>query len=190
MLDFIDFGLCVIISISVLLECYCGQWLVGVVCLLVNVKLLVLILCLCKNIFGIGLNYVEYVEEFSCILDIVKELFKQLVIFFKLFIIVIGQGDVIEYNQVIICQMDWEVELVVIIGKQVKGVSKNDVLDYVFGYSVMNDISVCDNCCVGQWIYFKGQDIYVFFGFMIVIVDEIFDLYNLDLSLIVNGVIK
>ena len=68
--------------------------------------------------------------------------------------------------------------------------SKDSALHYVFGYSVMNDISARDNRRAGQWIYSKGQDTYAPFGPVIVTADEIPDPHNLDLSLTVNGVTK
>lgn len=190
MLDFIDLGPSALTTTAALLERYRGQWPVGVARPLTNVKLLAPIPRPRKNIFGIGLNYVEHVEESSRTLDTSKDLPKQPVIFSKPPTTVIGQGDAIEHNQAITRQMDWEVELAVIIGKQAKGVSQASALDYVFGYSVMNDISARDNRRAGQWIYSKGQDTYAPFGPVIVTADEIPDPHTLDLSLTVNGVTK
>ena len=63
-------------------------------------------------------------------------------------------------------------------------------LGFVFGYSVMIDISARDNRRAGQWIYSKGQDTYAPFGPCIVTSDEIRDPHDLGLSLKVNGVEK
>ncbi|MEM5346404.1 fumarylacetoacetate hydrolase family protein, partial [Paraburkholderia azotifigens] len=87
-------------------------------------------------------------------------------------------------------QMDWEVELAVVIGTRGKGVKEADALNYVFGYSVMIDISARDCRRDGQWIYSKGQDTYAPFGPVIVTADEIPNPHTLDLSLTVNGVTK
>ena len=65
-----------------------------------------------------------------------------------------------------------------------------DALRYVFGYSVMIDVSARDNRRAGQWIYSKGQDTYAPFGPCIVTADEIADPHALDLWLTVNGVEK
>ena len=115
---------------------------------------------------------------------------KGFVIFSKPPTTVIGPGDAIEHNKEITQQMDWEVELAVIIGTRGKGVKAAEALDYVFGYSVLIDISARDCRRAGQWIYSKGQDTYAPFGPVIVTTDEISDPHALDLSLTVNGVTK
>lgn len=190
MLDFIDLGPGAVASTTELLEAHGGQWPVGVAQPIQNVKLLAPIPRPRKNIFGIGLNYVEHVEESSRALDTSADLPKQPVIFSKPPTTVIGDGDSIEHNAAITQQLDWEVELAAIIGTRAKRVSEEDALSYVFGYSVMNDISARDNRRAGQWIYSKGQDTYAPFGPCIVTADEIPDPQNLDLWLKVNGEIK
>lgn len=190
MLDFIDLGPGAVASTTDLLNAHGGQWPVGVAQPIQNVKLLAPIPRPRKNIFGIGLNYVEHVEESSRSLDTSADLPKQPVIFSKPPTSVIGNGDAIEHNAKITQQMDWEVELAAIIGTRAKGVSEEDALSYVFGYSVMNDISARDNRRAGQWIYSKGQDTYAPFGPCIVTADEIPDPHNLNLWLKVNGEIK
>lgn len=102
----------------------------------------------------------------------------------------IGPGDAIEHNSQITQQLDWEVELAVIMGTRAKGVSEADALNYVFGYSLMIDMSARDCRRAGQWIHSKGQDTYAPFGPCIVTADEIPDPHSLNLSLKVNGVIK
>lgn len=143
-----------------------------------------------KNIFGIGLNYVEHVAESSRSLDTSKELPKQPVIFSKPPTTVIGPGDAVHHDAKITQQLDWEVELAVIIGRTARRVRPEDALHHVFGYSVIIDISARDNRRAGQWIYSKGQDTYAPFGPVIVTADEIPDPHVLDLSLSVNGVTK
>ena len=155
-----------------------------------NVKLLAPIPRPRKNIFGIGLNYVEHVAESARTLDTSKDLPKQPVIFSKPSTTVIGPGDAIEHNAAITQQLDWEVELAVIIGTRAKRVAAADALQYVFGYSVMIDLSARDCRRAGQWIYSKGQDTYAPFGPCIVTADEIPDPQTLDLSLRVNGETK
>ena len=152
-----------------------------------NVKLLAPIPRPRKNIFGIGLNYVEHVEESSRTLDTSADLPKQPVIFSKPPTTVIGPGDAIEHNARITQQLDWEVELAVIMGRRAARVAEADALSYVFGYSVMLDMSARDCRRAGQWIYSKGQDTYAPFGPCIVTADEIPDPQKLDLWLTVNG---
>lgn len=190
MLEFIDLGPEAVRSTSALLNEYRGRLPFGVAMPASNVKLLAPIPRPRKNIWGIGLNYVEHVAESSRSLDTSKELPKEPVIFSKPPTTVIGPGDAIEHNKEITQQMDWEVELAVIIGTRGKGVKEADALNYVFGYSVMIDISARDCRRAGQWIYSKGQDTYAPFGPVIVTADEIPDPHTLDLSLTVNGVTK
>ncbi|QIN67948.1 putative protein YisK (plasmid) [Caballeronia sp. SBC1] len=190
MLQFIDLGPDAVKLTSTLLDSYRANWPLGLATPLANVKLLAPIPRPRKNIFGIGLNYVEHVAESSRTLDTSKDLPKQPVIFSKPPTTVIGPGDAIEHNAEITQQLDWEVELAVIMGTRAKRVTEADALQYVFGYSVMIDMSARDCRRAGQWIYSKGQDTYAPFGPCIVTADEIPDPHSLDLSLSVNGVTK
>lgn len=190
MLDFIDMGPSAVAATTRLLEECADDLPLGVAVPLANVKLLAPIPRPRKNIFGIGLNYVEHVAESSRTLDTSADLPKEPVIFSKPPTTVIGPDDAIEHNKNITQQMDWEVELAVIMGTRAKRVSKEDALKYVFGYSVMIDVSARDCRRAGQWIYSKGQDTYAPFGPVIVTADELPDPHNLDLSLTLNGVTK
>lgn len=190
MLDFIDLGPLAVTSTTALLNSFEGNWPVGCAWPLVNVKVLAPIPRPRKNIFGIGLNYVEHVAESSRSLDTAKELPKEPVIFSKPPTSVIGPGEAIEHNGNITRQLDWEVELAVIMGSRAKRVNEAQALDYVFGYSLIIDMSARDCRRAGQWIYSKGQDTYAPFGPCIVTADEIADPHNLNLSLRVNGVTK
>jgi 2-keto-4-pentenoate hydratase/2-oxohepta-3-ene-1,7-dioic acid hydratase in catechol pathway len=163
---------------------------IGTAHALANVKLIAPIPRPRKNIFGIGLNYVEHVAESARALDTSKDLPKQPVVFSKPPTSVIGPGDAIEHNARMTQQLDWEVELAAIIGTTARRVKRADALKHVFGYSVMIDISARDNRRAGQWIFSKGQDTYAPFGPVIVTADEIPDPQMLDLWLTVNGVEK
>lgn len=190
MLDFIDLGPQGVRAGTELLNIYQGQFPAGTAWPVQNVKILAPIPRPRKNIFGIGLNYVEHVAESSRTLDTSKELPKEPVIFSKPPTTVIGPGDAIEHNSAITQQLDWEVELAVIMGTRAKRVSHDDALSYVFGYSLMIDMSARDCRRAGQWIYSKGQDTFAPFGPCIVTADEIPDPHTLNLSLKVNGVTK
>jgi 2-keto-4-pentenoate hydratase/2-oxohepta-3-ene-1,7-dioic acid hydratase in catechol pathway len=190
MLELIDLGPAGLRTAHALLEEADGNFPAGVAWPVQNVKLLAPIPRPRKNIFGIGLNYVEHVAESARTLDTSRDLPKQPVIFSKPPTTVIGPGDAIEHNAAVTRQLDWEVELAVIIGTRAKRVAAADALRYVFGYSVMIDISARDCRRAGQWIYSKGQDTYAPFGPCIVTADEIPDPQTLDLSLSVNGEMK
>ena len=84
---------------------------------------------------------------------------------------------------------DWEVELGVVIGKQAKYVSKENALDYVAGYCIVNDVSERDFQLnlTGTWTKGKSCDTFGPTGPWLVTRDEVEDVNNLAMSLHVNG---
>jgi 2-keto-4-pentenoate hydratase/2-oxohepta-3-ene-1,7-dioic acid hydratase in catechol pathway len=82
------------------------------------------------------------------------------------------------------------VELGAVIGSTAKGVTREEALNHVFGYTVLIDMSARDCRRAGQWIYSKGQDSFAPMGPVLVTADEIPDPQTLDLYLTVNGVEK
>lgn len=190
MLDLIDLGPAAVGRLKRLVESAREDWPVEAVLPTVNVHLLAPIPRPRKNIFGIGLNYVEHVEESSRSLDTSKDLPKQPIIFSKPPNTVIGPGEPIQHNASLTKQLDWEVELAAVIGRRAQRVSGEQALSHVFGYSVMIDVSARDCRRAGQWIYSKGMDSYAPFGPCIVTADEIPDPQVLDLWLTVNGQMK
>jgi 2-keto-4-pentenoate hydratase/2-oxohepta-3-ene-1,7-dioic acid hydratase in catechol pathway len=143
-----------------------------------------------KNIIGIGLNYTEHVAESARTLDTTGKLPQKPIIFSKPPTTVTATNTDIIKNTKLTSQLDWEVELAVVIGKKGKYVSNADAMDYVFGYTVINDISARDCRREGQWIVSKGQDTFAPMGPILVTKDEIENPHNLNLSLKVNGVEK
>lgn len=143
-----------------------------------------------KNIIGIGLNYTEHVAESARTLDTTGKLPQKPIIFSKPPTTVTATNTEIIKNTKLTEQLDWEVELAVVIGKKGKYVAKEDALDYVFGYTVINDISARDCRREGQWIVSKGQDTFAPMGPILVTKDEIENPHNLNLSLKVNGIEK
>lgn len=190
MLDFIDAAPASLERTRELLAKFADSWPVGVATPASNVRLLAPIPRPRKNIFGIGLNYVEHVAESARTLDTSTDLPKQPVVFSKPPTSVIGPGDAIEHNANITQQLDWEVELAVVIGATCRRISQEKAMDAVFGYTVINDISARDCRRAGQWIFSKGQDTFAPMGPCIVTADEVADPHNLDLWLKVNGQIK
>lgn len=190
MLGLIDLGRPGLQALSALLADCDGTFPPGTAVALANVRLLAPIPRPRKNIFGIGLNYLDHVAESSAALDTAPDLPKQPVVFSKPPTSVIGPGEPIRHNKAITQQLDWEVELAVIIGTTATRVARQDALAHVFGYSVMIDVSARDNRRAGQWIFSKGMDSYAPFGPCIVTADDIPDPQALDLWLTVNGVEK
>lgn len=190
MLEFIDLGPQAVTQTSALLAQAGGSFPLGSAVPVANVKLLAPIPRPRKNIFGIGLNYTEHVAESAKSLDTSAELPRQPVIFSKPPTSVIGPDDAIVHDADITQQLDWEVELAAIIGTRAKRVSREEALNYVFGYTVCIDMSARDCRRAGQWIYSKGQDTYCPMGPVVVTADEIPDPQTLDLWLTVNGTEK
>lgn len=190
MLGLIDAGRPGLESLQGCLDECDGSFPSGIATAVANVRLLAPIPRPRKNVFGIGLNYVEHVAESAKTLDTSKDLPKQPVVFSKPPTCIIGPGEAIEHNKNMTKQLDWEVELAVIMGTTARRVKKEDALKHVFGYSVMIDVSARDNRRAGQWIFSKGQDTYGPFGPCIITADEIPDPHTLDLWLTVNGVEK
>jgi 2-keto-4-pentenoate hydratase/2-oxohepta-3-ene-1,7-dioic acid hydratase in catechol pathway len=87
------------------------------------------------------------------------------------------------------CQLDYEVELAIVIGRDARGLTEENALDAVFGYTVANDISARDLQVTGitEIMRGKGLDTFCPLGPDIVLSDEIPDPSVLRLSLTVNG---
>jgi len=190
MLEFIDLGpQAVTIATKMIAEAD-GVFPLGTAIPVGNVKLLAPIPRPRKNVFGIGLNYTEHVAESAKSLDSSPELPREPVIFSKPPTSVIAPGEPILHDATVTQQLDWEVELAAVIGQRAKGVSREDALKSVFGYTVLIDMSARDCRRAGQWIYSKGLDSFAPMGPCIVTADEIPDPQTMDLWLTVNGVEK
>lgn len=89
--------------------------------------------------------------------------------------------------------LDWEVELAVVIGKQGKDIPKSQALDYVFGYTVAQDISARDwqkGRNNGQWLLCKSMDTFCPLGPAVVMKEYLPDPNTLSLCCSVNDVMK
>lgn len=190
MLDFIDLGIEGVNHAVRLINTSTKEELEECLIPLANATLMAPIPKPRKNIFGIGLNYTEHVAESARTLDTSKDLPQEPVIFSKPTTAVTGPETNIIHNQKITKQLDWEVELAVIIGKGGKNITKENAMNHVYGYTVINDISARDCRRAGQWIVSKGQDTFAPMGPVLVTRDEISDPQNLNLRLTVNGVEK
>ncbi len=85
-------------------------------------------------------------------------------------------------------QIDWEVELAVIIGKKGKRISTDRAFDHIAGVSVLNDVSGREaQFADSQWFRGKSFDTFAPMGPALVTLDEIGDPYNLRLTAKVNG---
>lgn len=88
-------------------------------------------------------------------------------------------------------KLDYEVELGVVIGKEAKYVSKEEALDYVFGYCVANDLSARDlQMKTQQWLLGKTCDDFSPMGPYLVTADEVGNPNDLNLKTYVNGEVR
>ncbi len=141
-----------------------------------------------KNIFAIGRNYAEHAKESAAARG---EKPGPPVIFTKAPTTVNAPfGDIVIDPEVSV-QVDWEAELAVIIGRRARKVSQRDALNYVFGYTVLNDVTARDlQNRTSQFFVGKSIDGYAPMGPWIVTADEIPDPQNLNVGCRVNGVVK
>ena len=190
MLDLIDLGFEIIAEITEIISETSKEFFDEVAYEMSEITILAPIEKPRKNIIGIGLNFTEHIAESARTLDTANELPQKPIIFSKPPTTVTATNTEILLNRNLTNQLDYEVELAVIISKKGKYVSKAEAMDYVFGYTVINDVSARDCRRSGQWIVSKGQDTFAPMGPILVTKDEIENPHNLNLSLTVNGVEK
>lgn len=138
-----------------------------------------------SNIFCIGLNYREHAKEGGAAIP------ERPVVFMKPTSTLLDPGRPIVIPAC--CdpegEVDYECELAVVIGKTAHNVSKEEALDYVFGYTAANDVSARKWQFMpgGQWIRGKGFDTFCPLGPVLVTADEIPDPQTLHIRTILNG---
>lgn len=153
-----------------------------------RVKLLAPIPHMRKNVFCVGRNYKAHIEEgarargAAPVFPPVPELFS------KPPTSVIGNDDEIEYDTRHTKQLDYEVELAIVIGPRCKNLTTANALDAVFGYTVVNDVSAREvQRAHGQWFKGKSMDTYCPIGPCIVTKDEFGPPSGHRITLRVNG---
>jgi 2-keto-4-pentenoate hydratase/2-oxohepta-3-ene-1,7-dioic acid hydratase in catechol pathway len=145
-----------------------------------------------KNVFCVGWNYVEHFEEGARKLHDDRELPKHPTFFSKVPTTVTGPYDTIPFPAQVSTAMDWEVELGLVFGTAGKDIAEADAMRHVFGYTVINDVSIRDvqRRHGGQWHKGKSFDGTCPMGPWIVTADEMGDPNDLRVQCRVNGVSK
>jgi 2-keto-4-pentenoate hydratase/2-oxohepta-3-ene-1,7-dioic acid hydratase in catechol pathway len=157
-----------------------------------DVRLLPPIPKLTRNIFCVGWNYLEHFAEGAKMRDASQKLPEHPVFFTKATGALNGPFDPIPYDPSVSRQIDWEVELAVVIGKGGRNISEADAADHVFGYTVLNDVSARDlqkTAHGGQWFKGKSLDGHAPMGPWLIPAADI-EPDNLRLSLRLNGAVK
>lgn len=134
------------------------------------------------KIVAIGLNFLDHIRESKLPQP------EQPLVFAKFPSSVTGPTDPIVVDDGLTTQVDWEVELGVIVGRRMRNVPVAAGLDYVFGYTVGNDVSARDvQFSESQWTRGKSFDTFCPIGPVVVTRDEIPDPQGLALRTRVNG---
>jgi 2-keto-4-pentenoate hydratase/2-oxohepta-3-ene-1,7-dioic acid hydratase in catechol pathway len=133
------------------------------------------------KVMAIGLNYADHIKETG------QKMPLHQIWFTKAVTSINGPYDPIELP-IASQQVDYEAELVVVIGKHCKHVAKDRVADVVFGYCVGNDVSVRDwQMQTTQWVLGKSFDTHAPIGPWIVTADELGNPHTLGIRCFVNG---
>ena len=137
-----------------------------------------------QKILAIGLNYADHIEESG------QARPERQIWFSKLPSAVNGPYDPIQIPKVS-SAVDYEAELVFVIGKRCRHVKKQEAVSAVFGYCAGNDVSVRDwQFHTPQWLLGKSFDTHAPFGPWIATADEVGDPHTLGIRCLVNGQVK
>jgi len=144
-----------------------------------------------KNIFCVGWNFLTHIKEGARARGTGVTLPEVPVFFTKAPTSVIGPYDDIQWDRSVTQQVDWEVELGVILGVSGRNITRSTALEHVFGYTVVNDISARD-LQKNHSQFFKGKSLDGFcpIGPLVVTADEFGDPQTKELTIRVNGVVK
>jgi len=148
-----------------------------------------------RNVFCVGWNYSEHFAEGKAFRgpNAVQEIPDHPALFSKNPFAIVGHDAAIRHPAPISDELDYEVELAVVIGTEGCDIKEDRALDHVFGYTIANDVSVRDvqrTWHGGQWFKGKNFDTHLPLGPWIVTKDEIPDPQMLRITTRVNGVTK
>lgn len=136
------------------------------------------------KILCLGLNYASHVNETN------EKRPDQPVVFMKPNTTVIGPNDKI-IKRPFVEQLDYEAELAIVIGKQAKDIAISEAPNYVFGYTILNDVSARDFQFKGsQWTPGKSFDTFAPIGPCITTRKQVPNINNLAIKTWVNGELR
>ncbi|WP_186526310.1 fumarylacetoacetate hydrolase family protein [Leekyejoonella antrihumi] len=144
-----------------------------------------------KNVYCVGLNFRSHVEQNAAALGQPVEIPDVPLFFSKPVTAVIGTGEAIRLDERLTTQLDYEVELAIVIGRRGIGIDPGQASDYIFGYTIANDVSARDlQWRTSQFLYGKGLDTYCPLGPVVLTADQVPSLDDLTLELLVNNEIR
>jgi 5-carboxymethyl-2-hydroxymuconate isomerase len=134
------------------------------------------------KVVGIGRNYREHVDEEGTQRPAAP------LVFAKWPTSVIGDRGEIRWDPALTNEVDWEAELGVVMGRRARDVPEADALDYVLGYTCLNDVSARDiQFGDGQWVRGKSLDTFCPMGPALITADEIGDPQDLAIGCLVGA---
>jgi 2-keto-4-pentenoate hydratase/2-oxohepta-3-ene-1,7-dioic acid hydratase in catechol pathway len=148
-----------------------------------------------RNVFCVGWNYLEHFAEGQGMRgpnDDAQQIPEFPALFSKQPNCVIGPEALVWHPGQISNELDWEVELAIVIGVAGRDIPEERAYEHIFGYTIGNDVSVRDvqRRHGGQWFKGKSFDSHCPMGPWVVSSDEIRDPHQLHIALRVNGVTK
>lgn len=144
-----------------------------------------------KNILCIGKNYYEHILEFDGTDEDVERIKEKPIFFSKAISSITGPNSPILLHEEVTSAVDYEAELAVVIGKRGVNIKKEHALEYVYGYTILNDITARDlQKDHQQWLRGKSLDTHCPIGPWIVTADELENTQNLGIQSIVNGEVR
>jgi 2-keto-4-pentenoate hydratase/2-oxohepta-3-ene-1,7-dioic acid hydratase in catechol pathway len=136
------------------------------------------------NLIGVGKNYLDHARETGGFLP------ERPLYFGMASTAAVGPHDLIAKPDWVRC-LDYEVELGVVIGREARAVAEAEALDYVAGYTVVNDVTARELQNLDrQWFRAKSMDTFAPMGPWLVTADELPDPQNLELTLTVDGEVR
>lgn len=137
------------------------------------------------KIICVGLNYRKHAEETNAPIPSFPILFN------KFSNTLTADGKDVTLPSAVTSQVDYEAELVIVIGKTAKNVDKANALDHVFGYCCVNDLSARDlQMRTSQWLLGKCCDGFSPLGPYLVTADEVGNPNDLQIKCTVNGEVR
>jgi len=140
-----------------------------------------------RNVICLGMNYRDHVEELKGADGKPRPVPEVPVYFGKMASEIVGTGGIIELHEEATEAVDYEVELVAVIGKTGRNISAEKAYEYIFGYTIMNDVTARDlQGRHQQFIRGKSLDTFTTMGPAILLRDKIKEPVELDLQCEVN----
>lgn len=144
-----------------------------------------------RNVLCLGKNYLDHVSEVKSLKNVNSDVPSKPIYFSKIAYPAVGHKDYVIAHSEVVKELDYEVELAIIIGKKCKNVSKEEAEEVIFGYTIANDISARDiQQDHVQWHKGKSFDTYCPMGPYIVHKSNIAFPPSLEIKSYVNGELR